>query len=162
MILREEICNDRPVIRQLIEAAFGQAAEADLVETLRQSGDAELSLVAADADGIAGHILFSKLQAPDRCLALAPVSVVPGRQNQGIGTLLIREGLARAAQNGWRAVFVLGDPDYYERFGFCVDAAEAFETEYPKAYFMALGLAPNGLEGLSGPIIYPRAFDALS
>ena len=145
----------------MIVAAFDQGTEADLVDALRDSGDAVLSLVADDDGEIVGHVLLSKLRAPDQCVALAPVSVTPGRQNQGIGSKLIFEGLARARRDGWRAMFVLGEPGYYQRFGFNAATAEKFETPYPKPYFMALKLAPHALNGRAGEVIYAPPFLAL-
>ena len=162
MIVRDETRKDEAAVRRVIVAAFDQVAEADLLDGLRDSGDAVISLVAEDADEIVGHILFSKLQAPDRCLALAPVSVTPARQYQGIGSRLIRGGLARAKQDGWQAVFLLGEPEYYERFCFGVALADKFETEYPKPYFMALELIPNALKECAGAVIYAPPFLALN
>lgn len=161
MMIRDELSDDIPTVRQVVIAAFERAAEADLVDALRTSGDAVVSLIAEDEHGIAGHILFSELQAPARCIALAPVSVKPDRQKQGIGSKLILEGLARAKRDGWQAVFVLGGPEYYERFGFLTVSAEKFDTEYPKSYFMALELKPRALSERSGPVIYAPAFLAL-
>ncbi len=161
MIIRIEAPHDRPAIRRTVTAAFGQEAEADLVDALRASGDAAISLVAEDGGNIVGHILFSKLQAPERCLALAPVSVAPSRQSRGIGSKLISEGLARAKSAGWRGVFLLGAPDYYRRFGFSPELAESFESPYPKPYFMALELAPGALSGMGGEVIYAAPFQKL-
>jgi putative acetyltransferase len=158
MILREETQEDTDAVRALVEAAFGQPLEAGLVGALRTSGEAVLSLVAEDGGRITGHILFSKLQAPERCLALAPLSVAPERQGQGIGSALMRIGLARVRADGWRAVFLLGDPDYYRRFGFSVAAAEKFESDYPKPCFMALELAAGALDGAGRKVTFARAF----
>ncbi|MFQ5466770.1 MAG: GNAT family N-acetyltransferase, partial [Kiloniellaceae bacterium] len=138
-----------------------QMAEADLVDALRASGEAVISLVAEDGDGIVGHILFSKLQAPAGYLALAPPAVAPRRQGQGIGAKLVGEGLARAKSGGWRAAFVVGAPAYYGRFGFAAAAAEPFETIYPKAFVLALELAPGGLACQSGPLLFAPPFLAL-
>ena len=148
-------------MRRIIVESFEQATEADLVDGLRQSGDSVISLVAEEDSEIIGQIAFSKLQAPDRCLALAPVSVHPDRQNKGIGSKLIREGLARAKKAGWQGVFVLGDPAYYTRFGFSAQMADKFETEYPKQYFMALALVPDSLKERSGAVVYAPPFQAL-
>ncbi len=161
MIIRDETGNDEAAVRQVVVAAFGQPVEADLVDALRVSGDAVISLVAEDEGKIVGHVLFSKLQAPDQCVALAPVSVMPNCQKQGIGFALIRQGLAHARQDNWQAVFVLGEPEYYQRFGFDLDLAEKFETAYPKQYFMALELEPGSLSERSGTIIYALPFLAL-
>jgi putative acetyltransferase len=162
MIVREETPKDISAVKLVHEAAFGQLAEAVLVDALRVSGDAVISLVAEDDGEIVGHVLFSKLPAPERCLALAPVSVVPSRQNQGIGSKLIREGLARAKKEGWKAVFVLGEPDYYQRFGFDPAKADKFETDYPKPYFMALELRTDSLCDSVGKVTYAPSFQALN
>ncbi len=161
MIVRDTRPADHSAVRAVVEAAFGQPVEADLVEALRASGDAVFDLV-AEADGsVVGHILLSKLQAPVRCLGLAPVSVAPDRQGRGIGAALIREALARAKEASWAAVFLLGDPAYYSRFGFAVEAAAKFESDYPKAYVMALALQPGALEARDGPLTYAPPFSAL-
>ncbi|MFP4003283.1 MAG: GNAT family N-acetyltransferase, partial [Alphaproteobacteria bacterium] len=157
IILRAEEPGDRPVIRAVTEAAFGTREEAYLIDALHAGGDVVVSLVAETEGRIAGHVLLSRLASPERCLALAPVSVAPGLQGAGVGSALIREALSRAAAAGYEAVFVLGEPAYYTRFGFSPDAAAPFETDYPKDYFMALELKPGTLAGKAGRVIYPRA-----
>ncbi len=161
MKFRDEIANDREAIYGVIAEAFGQTDEAALVNALRTSGDSKFALVAEDNGAIVGHVLFSQLQAPTACLALAPVSVLPARQSQGVGSMLITEGLARATAAGWQAIFLLGDPGYYQRFGFRVAAADKFVTSYPKSHFMALELVPGALDRLSGEVVYPPPFLAL-
>ena len=161
MHVRDEAPGESLKVRRVVEAAFGQADEADLVDALRASGDVVLSLVAEDEDEIVGHLLFSKLQAPSHCLALAPLAVLPRHQTQGIGTALVEEGLARAKRDAWQAVFVLGDPDYYGRFGFALSSTEKFETTYPKSHFMALDLVPRALSKRDGAVIYAPPFLAL-
>jgi len=160
-MVRDAVDRDAAAVRRVIAAAFAQEAEADLVEALQKTGDAVISLVAEDGGEIVGHILFSKLQAPDRCVALAPVSVMPNRQNKGFGSALIRAGLERAKRDGWRAVFLLGEPAYYERFGFRAAKADTFETMYPKSYVMALELTPHALRARAGELIYASPFLAL-
>jgi predicted N-acetyltransferase YhbS len=109
-IIRDEQPGEAAAIRALHMRAFGATAEADLVDALRGSGFAELSLVAAEPGAIVGHLLLSRLGAPVRALALAPLSVSPARQGSGLGTALVRRALARAAERGWQAVFVLSNP----------------------------------------------------
>lgn len=159
MFIEAETENDQFAIRRVTIAAFEQPDEADLVDALRSSCDAIISLIAKTDDGeIIGHILFSKFQSPDQCLALAPVSVHPDHQNTGVGTKLVTEGLARAKQEGWLAVFVLGEPDYYGRFGFSAALADKFDAPFPKPYFMALELLPGILDKKSGIVIYAEPF----
>lgn len=161
MIIRREKQIDEAAIRDVVVAAFGQALEAELVDDLRESGEVEFVLVAEDEGELIGHVLASGLQAPDERLALAPVSVMPHRQNQGVGSQLILNALEVAKRAGWKAVFLLGEPAYYERFGFSVAAASKFHTEYPKSHFMALELVPGALKELGGDVVYARPFLAL-
>lgn len=160
--IREQTSKDSGAVHALVEAAFGGTEEADLVDALIASGDAELALVMEAEARIVGHILFSRLRAPEGSLALAPVSVAPDRQNGGIGSALIRDGIRRAQENRWGAVFVLGEAAYYGRFGFRTDAAAKFETAYPRDYFMALDLVPGFLADRAGPVVYPAPFQDLA
>lgn len=161
MPIRDETPADRDAIAALTEAAFKQPTEAKLVDALRASGDNVISLVTEDQEGILAHVLLSKMAAPSGCLGLAPVSVSPTKQGAGLGSAIIREALSRAQQGGWQAVFVLGEPAYYTRFGFSVALAAKFETPYPKEYFMALELRPGALETLNGAVVYAAPFSAL-
>jgi putative acetyltransferase len=161
MQMRSETKADYARVHALNCAAFNQRTEANLVDMLRARGEAVISLVAEDNSDIVGHILFSRLMTPQRCLALAPVAVLPERQNEGIGTALIRRGLSMAKQSRWLAVFVLGDPEYYTRFGFSVDAADPFEAPYPKEHMMALALAPGALNALEKTLAYAAPFSTV-
>lgn len=152
-----EQSTDCTALRSVHEAAFGRVAEADLVDELRKGGWAEISLVAKVAGGVIGHVLFSRLDAPVRALALAPVAVRPERQRSGIGSKLIRAGLTLAAARGWEAVFVLGDPAFYQRFGFSLGLARGYESPYAGDYFMALMLRGQPA-CCSGVVRYPPPF----
>jgi putative acetyltransferase len=145
-VIRRETYADIAAVRNLNLAAFRQAAEANLIDALRNSSDTVLSLVAEDNGGISGHTVFSKLQTPDKCLALAPVSVAPESQNKGIGSKLIEERLSQARRDGWRAAFVLSEPNFYTRFGFSAKKADKLEKPYPKKYFMVLELVEDALD----------------
>ncbi len=159
-LIRGEKRDDIPAIRKTVEEAFLRPAEARLVDRLRADGEAILSAVAVDADDIVGHIMFSRMSAPFRTLGLAPVAVKPSVQRNGIGSQLIRWGLAKAKTNRWQGVFVLGDPKFYGRFGFSVELASAFESPYAGEHFMALAL--NGdLPATSGKVEYAAAFKML-
>ena len=160
MQIRSETTHDHAAVHALITAAFNQGAEADLVDMLRASGDAIISLVAEEDGAVVGHVMFSKLETPARALALAPIAVAPELQNEGIGRALITQGLTIAKSSRWRAVFVLGDPAYYTRFGFSIEAAAPFEGPYPKEYMMALELAPNSLAQMERALVYPAPFTA--
>ncbi|HUF56733.1 MAG TPA: N-acetyltransferase [Thermohalobaculum sp.] len=157
MQVRAESPGDLPAVGRVLEAAFGQPDEAELVERLRADGDAALSLVAVADGAVAGHVLFSPMSAPFPALALAPVAVLPERQGRGIGSALIREGLARAEARGWRGVFVLGEPAYYRRFGFDAEAARGFASPYAGPFLMVLPLG-GPLPAQSGTIGHAPGF----
>lgn len=161
MDVREEIDSDHDAVRMVVEAAFGQPSEAALVDALRHDGDAEISLVEVEGDTVIGHILLSGMTAPVRALGLAPVSVTSDHQGGGVGSRLIRDGLKLAKTRGWEAVFLLGEPGYYSRFGFRADIAEAFASPYAGPYFIALELVGGALSGNGGEVAYARAFAAL-
>lgn len=161
MIVRAAHPADARAIRAVVDAAFGGPAEGALVEALRESGDAALELV-AKADGkILGHVMLSRLASPQNCLALAPLAVAPGFQRRGVGGALIKRAVEEAREAGASAIFLLGEPAYYARFGFSVAAAATFETVYPKDYMMALELSPGALAATGGAIDYAAPFSAL-
>lgn len=140
--IRPEAGGDDKAIRALLVAAFPTNAEAELVRTLREDRDSEISLVAEESDGILGHVMLSRMKAEGdgrsyRALGLGPVTVVPKRQGRGIGAALIREALRRAEALGEEMVFVLGEPAYYGRFGFSAESAAPFASPYAGPYFMA-------------------------
>jgi putative acetyltransferase len=160
VVIRGEEPADIPAVREIVEEAFLQPAEARLVDRLRTGGEAVISAVAVDAGQVVGHIMFSRMSAPFRALGLAPVAVKPSLQRNGIGSQLIRWGLAQAKANQWECVFVLGDAKYYARFGFSVALAGGFESPYAGEHFMAL--AVNGdLPATSGKVEYAAAFKML-
>jgi putative acetyltransferase len=166
MTIRPEKPEDVPAIRIVNERAFGGAAEADLVDALRRNGKATISLV-AEVDGrVVGHILFSPvtIEAGERELAgvgLAPMSVIPERQNQRIGSLLVEDGLRRCSEEGHRFVVVLGHPNYYPRFGFVPAGRFGIKSEYDVAdeVFMVMELQEGALSGCAGVVKYQPEFN---
>ena len=160
--IRPERADDAPQVRAVLDAAFGGSVESGVVDQLRADGDLILALVAEAAGGIAGYVAVPRLDLDlgvrtVPVVGLAPVGVAPGCQRQGIGTALIREGLARLRDRGERLVFVLGDPAYYGRFGFKV--MDRFVSRYAGPYFQTLALAPDA--PTAGKVSYPRAFAEL-
>jgi putative acetyltransferase len=166
MIIRPEKPEDVPAIRIVNERAFGGAAEADLVDALRRNGKATISLVAEDDGRVVGHILFSPvtIETSERELVgvgLAPMSVIPERQNQRIGSLLVEEGLRRCREDGHRFVVVLGHPNYYPRFGFVPAGRFGIKSEYDVAdeVFMVMELREGALRGCAGMVKYQPEFN---
>jgi putative acetyltransferase len=158
--IRDEAVFDQQDIRRLLCEAFGGTAEADLVDTLRAADALVLSLVAEVGGRIHGYAGFSRLKAPERALALAPLAVADRFRRRGLGAALVCEGLDRARGAGEDIVFVLGDPAYYTSFGFSLAAAEAYPCVYSGGHFMANRL--GDVVRQSERVIYPEAFNALT
>ena len=165
MTVRPERPGDVAAIRRVNEAAFGRASEADLVDALRAHGRVSRSLVAERAGVIVGHILFSPVRIDSgrtstAAIGLAPMAVLPAHQRAGVGSLLVRTGLAECGRAGHGSVVVLGHPEYYPRFGFRPAKEWAIGCEYdaPAEAFMALELQPGYLRGKAGTIRYHAAF----
>lgn len=159
MIIRQETARDHAAIRSVLVNAFDQDDEANLVEALRTAGALALSLVAEHDAGIVGHIALSSLQSPANTLALAPVSVAKPHQGTGIGSTLIRDAITRATDRGADAIFVLGDPDYYTRFGFSAEQVAHFECEYARPYFMMRPLSDTVIQATA--VVYAKPFAEL-
>ena len=166
IFIRIETGSDRAAIREINEAAFGNELEANLVDQLRAQGHAKLSLM-AEVDGVLiGHILFSAMNIKTEsetvtALALAPLSVRPEWQRQGVGTQLVKEGLRQCRRDGHRIVLVVGCPAYYPCFGFSRSLAEPISSLYSGEAFMALELEPDALSGVCGTAHYPKPFAEL-
>lgn len=156
----DEDARDSRAVYRAVSSAFGRSAEAELIEALRKAGDSIISLVADEDGEIVRHVLLSRMNAPFPALALAPVSVIPTRQRRGIGSTLIKLAVNRARNGGWAAIFVLGDPNYYQRFGFEREAAAGFTSPYAGPHFMTLKLSQS-LSASTGELGHPRAFAAL-
>ena len=163
--IRAEGEGDWDAVRKINELAFKQPNEANLVEALRAKASPFISLVAVDGKEVVGHIFFSPvtIQAEEdsfTALGLAPMAVLPERQNQGIGSLLVREGLKECKRIGENVVVVLGHPDYYPRFGFVVAKEKGLSCEYPvpDEVFMVAELTPNALNGRKGLVVYHPEF----
>ncbi len=105
--------------------------------------------------------MCSRMQAPFRALGLAPIAVLPEFRNQGIAAQLIRAAIDMAKSKGWEGIFLLGDPAYYQRFGFSVTDAVNFQSPYAGPYLMVLSIKGDVLPVQSGVIEYAPAFDQL-
>jgi len=132
-----------------------------LVDELREAGDAVFSVVAVKDERVVGHAMFSKMKAPFAAAALGPVAVMPELQRNGIGSQLIRYGLAQSEAAGGVGIFVLENPAYYRRFGFRADTASCFESAYAGPHLMALTLGRGDRPARSGSIQYAPAFASL-
>ena len=159
MVVRPATSEDHAAIHAVVEAAFKQPDEADLVGALRADGDAVLELVAEDDGEIVGHILFSPLATDTgaRFVALAPLSVTPGRQKDGLGTWLMETAHELLRAQGVEASIVLGHPAYYPRVGYSAAAAKTVAAPFSGPSFMGLALKPGALDA-PVKITYAKAF----
>jgi putative acetyltransferase len=163
--IRPEAPADLPGIYRVNELAFGSRSEADLVDALRAEADPFLSLVAVRDGEVVGHISFTPVTLESAgvvssAIGLAPLSVLPDLQNQGIGSDLVRRGLDECRRLGEEVVVVLGHPTYYARFGFVPAASLGIRSEYPvpDEVFRVAELRPGALGGRQGLIRYHPAF----
>ncbi|WP_107850520.1 GNAT family N-acetyltransferase [Oceanimonas marisflavi] len=163
LICRTERPGDGDDIDEVVYAAFGRPDEADLVLALREQGAISVSQVAEYEGAVIGHLAMSPVLINGEdigWLGLAPVSVWPDCQNQGVGSEMIREAIQAASDFDWAGIVVLGNPAYYRRFGFRPAREIGLTCPYPDAgdAFMALALKPPAPTGL---VTYHPAFDSL-
>lgn len=167
MYIRQEQPADYSMVYQIIKEAFAYAEhsngkEQDLVVRLRESKAfiPELSLVAVEDSRIVGHILFTKAFVNDvEVLALAPLSVLPGYQNKGIGLSLIEQGHIIATRLGYEYSIVLGHSKYYPKAGYVPASRYGIKApfEVEDENFMATCFRENAVK-LNGMIQYAGAF----
>jgi len=163
--IRPEKEEDYPAVRRINELAFRNPNEANLVDGLRINASPYISLVAVDDKKIVGHIFFSPVLIESEkgsftAIGLAPMAVLLERQNEGIGSLLVRQGLEECKRNGHNIVVVLGHADYYPRFGFVTAKTKGLSCEYPvpDENFMVAELTPDALNGRDGLVVYHTEF----
>ncbi|CVK21929.1 GNAT family N-acetyltransferase [Sporomusa sphaeroides] len=170
--IRQENEADFDRVYEVVQLAFHNAEHTDhdehnLINRLRKSSAfiPKLSLVAVVDDEVVGHILFTRVEIINAneshtALALAPVSVIPARQGNGIGGTLILEGHKIAKELGFTLVIVLGHPGYYPQFGYMPASKFGITApfEVPDEAFMACELTLNGLFNVSGTVQYAKEF----
>ena len=165
--VRPERQDDIAAVRAVNEAAFGQPAEAEIVDAIRERCATAVSLVALEAGRIVGHILFSPVRvfgekASFPGMGLGPMAVVPERQRRGIGSLLVRAGIEAVSQPNCPFIIVLGHPEYYPRFGFVPASQHELSCQWPgipDAAFMVLILDVVKMRNVGGIVRYRDEFD---
>ena len=161
--IRAEIKSDQTQIFEVEEAAFGQAGQAHLVNALRSASRPFISLVAENSSGIIGHVSFSPVSfaaqgGPAAC-QLSPLAVLPAYQKHGVGSALVAAGLEACAQTGWKAVFLLGDPRYYARFGFKLASDRLLVNSGPDGkYLQYVEIEADVLASISGEVHFHPVF----
>jgi len=166
-IIRQETEKDYPEIYKLIQTAFETAKvkdgdEQDFAERLRNSKNyiPKLALVAETEKKLIGHIMLTKtyVDQPDGSqhegLLIAPVSVLLEYRNKGVGSALILKGMELGKRLGYKAVFLCGDPAYYQRFGFVPTTTFGikYAHDVPEQFIMAYELVEGALDNVYGTI----------
>jgi len=172
--VRKALESDKQAISDEVIAAFGDEQGqviVDLITDLLADPSAQplLALVATTNDNVVGQILFTNArikhsQRTVPSVILAPLSVYPEYQNQGIGGRLIKEGLKQLKAAGVELVFVLGHPGYYLRYGFSAAGIKGLEAPYPippaiSGAWMVQELHPGVIEHVSGKVLCADALN---
>ena len=165
--IREEKTEDIEAIRAVNDQAFNQPQEGMVIEKLRNSGCDILSLVAVKDNNIAGHILFSPVVLDDhpgvtKGMGLAPMAVLQEFQGQGIGAMLIREGIKRLKERSVPFIIVLGHEHYYPRFGFEPASKYGIKCQWegiPGEAFMIMILDRKRMKNVKGVARYRDEFN---
>jgi putative acetyltransferase len=165
--IRLEEPRDILAVRNINEQAFGEPAEADIVDKLRVSCPDAVSLVAVEDGCVVGHIFFTPATVEGESgaivgMGLAPMAVLAERQREGIGSALVRRGLEILRARGCPFVIVLGHPQYYPRFGFESASKYGLKCQWegvPEEAFMVIIFDEARMEGVSGVARYRDEFD---
>ena len=153
------------VRRAYAGVAYSDHREHEMVARLRASAAfvPKLSLLAEVAGAPVGHVLLTRVAIRDGAhatpaLALAPLSVVPEYQGQGVGRALVEAAHRRARALGFGSVVVLGPPGYYRRFGYVPLGAYPITVPLavPAEQQVIRPLSDGALEGVRGTVAYPR------
>ena len=147
-----------PAIERLLDRAFGEARWHKTCQRLRDGRRPEpgLSLVALAGEELVGTVrLWTVRIGAKRGLMLGPLAVDQAWRRDGLGQRLVDEALSRAAEAGEDSVFLVGDPDYYRRFGFRRDLATGLVLPGPveTERLLARELRPGALAGAAGPVM---------
>jgi len=154
MIIRKETNSDIDEIFNVTKAAFenqeySHQTEQYIVNALRKADALTLSLVAEIDGKVVGHIAFSPVEISDGSdgwYGLGPVSVIPELQRKGIGKALINEGLSILKDMSAKGCALVGNPEYYKRFGFR-NIPELIYEGIPQEYFLVLPFSDNEAKG---------------
>lgn len=164
MEIRAAQSGDEPAIHDLTVRAFepvphSDGREAAIVDQLRKDGDLTISLVALKDKTIVGHVAFSPVTmdgSHDGWYGLGPVAVEPKSQKKGVGSKIIKQGLNLLKSQGATGCVLIGQPEFYSRFGFRSDG-DLYYGEVSTQYIQWLAF---GSETASGNLSYASAFGA--
>ena len=170
VVLREAVRADAQEIDDLLLAALEEPETVDAVRKLRKRRAMILELV-AEVDGrIVGHAGVTEAELAETpatagWLCLAPVAVDEAWRGRGVGGALVRRAVALLRDDGMRALVVLGDPAYYQRFGFSPAPPQGLHlAAFPQAgdAFQLLELRDGALAAASGAVRLEQEWEALA
>jgi len=162
MIIRSETASDIDAITEITIAAFraleiSNHTEQFIINSFRVADALTISLVAEIDGRVVGHIAFSPVTISDGSTGwhgLGPVSVLPEYQKQGIGKSLIKKGLSMLKELGGQGCALVGDPNYYERFGFR-NIPDLVHEGIPQEVFLVLPFTENVPQGT---VVFHKGF----
>ncbi len=160
--VRFEKPGDVSAIHTLHASSYPTDAEANLVDSLRQTSHLTVSLVAVADGSVVGHFAFSPVAVANGAVGvgLAPVAVVQSHRRRGIAARLIEAGLGECRSLGIGWAVVLGKPTYYMRFGFRPASAFGLSDEFKGGpAFQVVELLSGGLPSGAGLVKYSPEFD---
>lgn len=173
-VIAEEASFDVSVREALLDRAMGPMRKRKSSEKIRRNrlpADG-LALVARDDAGtLIGTVRLWHINAgigADGCgvpaLLLGPLAVEPGFDGKGVGAALMRAAIAEATARGHGAILLVGDPEYYVRFGFSADKAEYLVMPGPfeRRRFLGLELKDGWLAGAVGVLVATGEKQAIS
>lgn len=155
LILRNERAADIEAITEVTIAAFknhpiSNHTEQFIINALRTAGALTISIVAEIDGQVVGHIAFSPVTVSNGATGwygLGPVSVLTAYQKHGIGKALINEGLSLLKDMGAQGCALVGDPNYYKRFGF-KNYPELVHEGIPQEVFLVLPFTEKIPQGI--------------
>ncbi|MGB3815827.1 MAG: N-acetyltransferase [Shinella sp.] len=154
------VARERLLDRVMGEGRFRKSSEKVRRGRLPAEG---LALVARDADNhVIGSVRLWNVEAgvdsdgnAVPALLLGPLAVDCAHEGKGIGGALMRAAITEARDRGHGAVLLVGDPEYYERFGFFTEPAQHLVMPGPfeRRRFLALELVEGWLDGAAGMVV---------
>jgi len=158
ILIDREAPGEGPAREALLDRCFGRTRWFKTCQRLRRDRlPAEGLSFSAREDGVLlGTVRLWPIDAGSAgpALLLGPIAVEPARQGQGIGTALMAQALKAAEAQGHKAVLLVGDAPYYERFGFSEALTTTLRMPGPvdTARFLGLELVPGALQGAEGSV----------
>jgi len=162
--IETETANDLLAREALLDRAMGPHRRLKPSERLREGRlpAAGLALVARDGERLVGTVRLWNVSAGGvPALLLGPLATAPEVQGRGVGSGLMQVALNRAELAGHTAVILVGDPEFYVRFGFAGDLTNGLVMPGPveRRRFLAVDFARGVLSSANGPVIATGAPD---